>query len=306
MDDRRAALRLKLVAVAMLGVCPAAVAIGVVGVVQLRSYLNRQADVELRGYATDLVGDSFVIGPVFGGPKPGPPVTDGLSVEIVDPGGKKLARTGAGTSGVPVSGAWIASHIGKIATVNAPDGQGSWRVVVESIRYSAHRIPYTYGAEDAAIVVSARTLPGLPGVVVVGMDLAGIAATVDKFAYTDLAVSAAALLLLAWAGAWFVRRGGGRRPARSPPAPWLAQAVIDTGEEFQRSLRLIRGVSDYYRSGRQLRPAELDRMVERLEAEAGRLAAAAQTLRQAADPDPTGPPRSWRRLTPWARTSKTD
>jgi hypothetical protein len=141
------------------------------------------------------------------------------------------------------------------------------------------------------------------------MDLAGIADTVDKFAYTDLAISAAVLLLMAWAGSWFVRRGG--RPSGPPPDPRLAQAVIDSGEEFHRSLRVIRGVSDYYRSGRHLRPAEIDRMVERLGAEADRLEAAARALRQAVDHGPTRPTGMWRRPTWWGPTwwgkpSKTD
>lgn len=270
-----------LVAVAMLMVCLAAVVTGVAGVTLMRGYLRTQADTQLRAYAADLVSDSFVIGPVFGGPKPGPAPTDGISVEIIDPGGHRLARSGAGTSGVPVTRDWIESHLGRLATVQSPDG--SWRVMVQSVHYSAHRIPYVYGAADDSIVVSARTLPGLPGVVVVGMNLSDVAQSTDRFVVTELIVAVVVLLLLAWACRRFVWVAP--RPATGTPDPRLEQALTDAGEELHRSLRVIHGFGDYYRHGRDLQAADVDRMVDRLTAETERMEAATDALRQASHRD---------------------
>jgi hypothetical protein len=294
MDDRRAKLRVRLAAAVMLVVCVAAVVIGVASVTLMRSYLSAQADARLRAYAAELISDSFVIGPVFGGPKPGPPASDGISVEIIDPGGHRLARSGAGTSGVPVTTAWIESHVGRLATVHDSGGHGTWRVIVESVHYSAHRIPYVYGAEDVSMVISARTLPGLPGVVVVGMDMSGVGQGTDELVIVDVAVTVVVLLLLAWAGARFVRRA--ERPAGPAPLlpdqllpdplyldPRLGRALADAGEDLRRSLAVIRGFSDYYRSGRGLKSAELNRMVDRVAAEAERMEAATDALRQVAE-----------------------
>lgn len=264
--------------VVLLAVGLAAAATGVAGVVLMRGYLRTQADTELRAYASELISDSFVIGPVFGGPKPGPPADDGISVEIIDPAGRRLARSGAGTSGVPVTRAWIESHIGRLSTVQSRGG--SWRVIVESIRYSAQRIPYVYGAEDVSMVISARTLPGMPGVVVVGMETSGTARSVSKFALTEVAVAVVVLLLLGWAGVRYIRAA--RRPAGAPPDPRLAQALVSSGEELRRSLRVMRGFTDYYRRGRDLTGVDLDRMMERLASETARMEAATDSLRRAA------------------------
>lgn len=276
MGDRHARLRARLVAVVMLMVCLAAAVTGVAGVTLVRGYFRAQADTQLRAYAAELISDSFVIGPVFGRPKPGPAPSDGISVEIIDPGGHRLARSGAGTTGVPVTRDWIKSHLGRVATVQSP--RGSWRVIVESIRYSAHRIPYVYGDADVSMVVSARTLPGMPGVVVVGMNLSDFAYSTDKFAVMELIVAVAVLLLLGWAGRRFV--GAPHRPATAPD-PRLEQALVDAGEELNRSLRVVRGFGDYYRRGRGLQAADIDRMVDRLAAETERMEAATDALRQA-------------------------
>jgi hypothetical protein len=277
MGDRHARLRARLVAVVMVMVCLAAAVTGVAGVALVRGYFRAQADAQLRAYAAELISDAFVIGPVFGGPKPASVPSDGISVEIIDPGGHRLARSGAGTTGVPVSQDWIKSHLGRVATVHS--ARGSWRVIVESVHYSAHQIPYVDGAADVSMVVSARTLPGLPGVVVVGMNLSDFARSADKFAVTELIVAVAVLLLLAWAGRRFIRAG--RRPASPAPDPPLEQALVDAGEELNRSLRVVRGFGDYYRRARGLQAADIDRMVDRLAAETERMEAVTDALRQA-------------------------
>jgi hypothetical protein len=205
---RPVTLAVKLVAVTMVLVSIASVAVGVAGVRLLRSYLGTQADRQLRAYAGALVKGSFLSQPVFGGPHPGTPEDAGISVEIVDPGGRHLVRAGTGAGsygGVPVSAAWIASHIGRLVTVRGPRGHGSWRVVVEAIHYSTHREPFVYGEPNTYIAASARTLPGLPGIVAVGLNLAGISRTIREFALTDLAATLAALLFLAVIGVRFLR-----------------------------------------------------------------------------------------------------
>lgn len=287
MGDRRARLRARLVVAALLAACLAAVVTGVAGVALMRGYFHAQADSQLRAYASELVSDSFVIGPVFGGPKPASVPSDGISVEIIDPGGHRLARSGAGTSGVPVSREWIESHIGRLATVRS--SHGSWRVIVRSIHYSAHRIPFVYGAEDVSMVISARTLPGLPGVVVVGMNLSDVGRSTDEFAVTEVIVGVVVLLLLAWAGRRFVRSA--RRPGAAAAGPRLERALIDAGADLHRSLRVIHGFAGYYRRGRGLRAADVDRMMGRLAAETERMEAATDALRRAAaEPPETGEP----------------
>lgn len=335
----RVSLPVKLVAVAMLLVPLAGVASGVTGVRLLHGYLGVQADRQLRNYATSLLSGSFVTQPVFGGPHPGSQVGAGISVEIVDPGGRRIVRSGNGTgpyNGVPVSVAWISAHVGRIATVPDPRGHGSWRVVVEGIHYTARRDQYLYGEEVTSIAVSARTLPGLPGVVVVGMNLAGIGHTTGKFLLIDLAVTAFALLVLAVAGARLLRgslrplalagraaeaavAGGTPLPppdprlgrlgdlgravntalaraqeAAAPPSPEIAAArestermlaaLAGTAADFRRSLAVVKGFADCYRSGRMRAPADLDRMMTRVEEETARMAEAAGRLGTAAQP----------------------
>jgi hypothetical protein len=344
---RPVTLPVKLVAAAMLVLSVAAVVTAAAGVTLLHHYLDAQADRELRSYAADLVDGSFVQRPVFGGPGPSDMSTAGISVEVVDPGGHRLVRSGTGQGGqpggVPVSSAWISSHIGQLVTIPGPRGRGTWRVIVRAIHYTARHIPFVYGAEDVSIVVSARNLPGLPGLVVVGMNLAGISQATHRFAVDDLLVAAIVLLLLAVVGARLCRAAlrplrliaetaaaapgempppAPRRPgggldgvglavgaalvrageASGPPAPAVAaaraseermrQALTDAGDGIRKSLSVIGGFTDYYRSGRAgqpgsgLRPADLDRMMARVADEAARMAAAADDLLREAGHDP--------------------
>src|SRR5438067_13629690 len=114
--SRPVALPVKLLIAAMLLVPLAGVVSGVAGVRLLHSYLSAQADRQLRAYALSLLGGSFVTQPVFGGPHPGSQLGTGISVEIVDPTGRRLVRSGEGTgpyNGVPVGVAWISSHVGR-------------------------------------------------------------------------------------------------------------------------------------------------------------------------------------------------
>jgi signal transduction histidine kinase len=301
-------LLVKLAAAAMLVVTAAAVTVGVAGATLLRGYLRARDDRELRSSAAALAGGSFVYGQPFGRPNASVYAVGGISVEIAGPGAAPLADggTGAGT-GIPVTAAWISRHVGRLVTVAGPGGRGSWRVIVEAVHRPGRHLLYAYGLPDVSLLIRARPLPGLPGVVVVGMNVAGIGRATRALVVTDLRVTLLTVLLLAGAAGWFARavpagrRGRlsaatgprvaagsrGRAPAAAlagepGPGETIERAVAQAAGAIRTSLSVIHGFGYSYRHGRRATPASLDSMMGRVADEADRMAAAVDRLSQAA------------------------
>jgi two-component system OmpR family sensor kinase len=166
--------------------CTAAAGSGVItaaGHLVAQDYLTQQADQQLRSYVRLLTGRPFT---VF----PGSPVAPGasgpggpgraVSIEVRDSAGQPLISAG---------------------TVIPPAGRGSWLKITEPVRYQARHIPFAYGAEDTSFSVTARTGTGLPGTLVVGLDLASVGQAVHRLMITCLAVGGVVLLLVTFAAA---------------------------------------------------------------------------------------------------------
>jgi signal transduction histidine kinase len=66
----------------------------------------------------------------------------------------------------------------------------------------------------------------------------------------------------------------------------MLAALAGAAEDIRRSLSVIRGFADYYRSGRAQAPADLARMMARVDEESARMASAAGRLENAAGQEP--------------------
>jgi two-component system OmpR family sensor kinase len=166
--------------------CLVAAGAGIIGAAShlaAQGYLLRRADQQLRSYAGVLTSRPFTLFPGFpvapGAASPGR-AGRSVSIEVRDSGGQLLVSAG---------------------TVTPPASGGSWLKITEPIRYQARHIPFVYGAEDSSFYITGETGTGLAGTLVVGLDLAGVGRAVNTLTLTCLAVSGAALLLLACATA---------------------------------------------------------------------------------------------------------
>jgi signal transduction histidine kinase len=168
-------------------------------------------------------------------------------------------------------------------------------VLVEAVHYTARHMMYVYGPEDVSLLISTRALPGLPGTVVVGMNLAGTDRAASGLAVTDLKVTVVTLLILGCAGGWCLRRpvaalqrATPRRAAEADPRDGMGRAVADAARAIRMSLSVIHGLSDSYRRGRRPTAASVDRMMGRVAQAAARMARAVDRLREAARPGGQG------------------
>ena len=216
--------------VAVVG-CLAGAAVAVLilaAVAAVRGNLIRQADLRLQMAAASLGSRA-----VLPGLNPGPMMADqdsrGLRVEILGPAGQGLMPAGWGTAGgppgpaVPVRPAWLSAHAGRLITLPARSGGQSWRVIVRPVHYRAQRILYVYGANDFTLILTSRTGPGLPAVLVVGVDLTSISRTAGRLALAGLAACLVVALAVAGLAAALIR-GSIRRSLtavlrRAGPAP---------------------------------------------------------------------------------------
>jgi two-component system, OmpR family, sensor kinase len=174
----------------------AAGAITVAGISLFRASVMRQVDQQVQSDAQRLIGHPLV---AWSAPQPAGGLAK-IGVEVLGPAGKRLIPVGpdGGTGpAIPTSAGWISAHAGRPVTVPAPGGAASWRVVVEPVRYQARHLLFAYGADDFSVVVTSRATPGVPGTLVVGMGLGGIARSAAKLAVAGLAVGGAVMVLLA-------------------------------------------------------------------------------------------------------------
>jgi hypothetical protein len=270
-------------------------------VAAVRGNLIRQADLRLQ-IASASLGGRAVLSGLNPGPMQAAQEGRGLRVEVLGAQGQGLMPAGWGTAGgppgpaVPVRPAWLSAHAGRLVTLPARSGGQSWRVIVRPIHYRAHRILYTYGANDFTLILTSRTGPGLPAVLVVGVDLTGISRTTGRLALAGLAACLVVALAVAGLAAVLIR-GSIRRSLTAvlrragPPAPGtvpgaaagdraeqLRRSLIGSAAELRGPLNVISGFAESYR--RRGAPAAGDdgHMMRRIEVEAARMAAAVDAL----------------------------
>ena len=147
-------------------------------------YLTHQADRQLRSYTRMLTGRPLAL---FPGSRLAPGASGlgtadrELDIALRASGGQLLIS--AGVTSPPVAGR-------------------GWLEVSEPVSYRTDHIPFVYGAEDSSYSVTAKAGTGLPGMLVIGLNLAGVGQAVDRVTITCLAVSGVLLLPAALAAAW--------------------------------------------------------------------------------------------------------
>ncbi len=175
----RLSLTVRLAAAAVCLLAAGAAIIVVAGGLVTRDDLMRQGEQQLRGYAGQLARHPFLLTP--------------LSRTLPGaPGSSDLAGAGAGALSIQVRGA-SGQLIMKVGP-GRPAGPGRRLAVTEPIHYRAHRIPYTYSAEDFALDVTSPGGTGSPGTLVVSLSLARISQATGRLAAMMLAVSALVVL----------------------------------------------------------------------------------------------------------------
>jgi hypothetical protein len=243
-----------------------------------RGYLMRQADQQLRGYAGLLTSHPFEISPLSRlAPGSQGPSAGAFSIEVRGPGGQLVLQAGLGPRPAPVlpaPAARAAAPAGQLVTATA--GGGSWRVIAEPIHYQARRILFAYSPEDFSVLVAGHGQAGVAGTLVVGLDLASIGQAVSRIILTGLAVSGAAILVIACltaALACAIRRPvAGGEPA-SGSGGQMCRTLASTCEELRRPLSVIHGLALGYRRSGPLSASDVDQTMARVTEEAQRMQA---------------------------------
>ena len=198
----RIPLRVLLPCLAVSLVAVAAVAAGLADVSGTRGYLTTQADNDLLNCARSMLSHRLVVAPVSG------PVPASCDVELLSAGGQLLTPLAPGAAAgpaIPAGGSWPAAHAGWPVTVPGAGTSGSWRVLVEAVRYEPQRILYVYGPDDVRYVVSGHSGHGPGGMLVVMTGLAGIGPVTTRVALSYAAAAGTVLVLLAGAAVALTR-----------------------------------------------------------------------------------------------------
>jgi hypothetical protein len=292
----RPSLTVRLAAAVTCLLAAGAVLMAVAGGLAIRGHLIRQARQELRGYAGQLARHQFLLTPLSrtapGSPSLGavvPAGTGPLSIEIRGTGGELVMRVGPGR--LP----------------------GPGLAVAEPVRYTAHRIPYAYSAEDFTLDVTSPAGSGAAGTLVVTLNLARLGQATSHLTAVVLAASGLVVLAAGALAAWMVRAML-RRLTRLPPAlsTGLArpgpggdragtgtaarraagrqrQAIADTGRELRTPLGVLEGLAEYYRHRGQLSAAEFGGLMDLVARETARIGTLVDALERAGQDQPGHP-----------------
>jgi hypothetical protein len=282
-----------------------AVAAGAAGLSGTRGYLTRQADSSLLACADGVTGQRLVDWSASG------PVPSGAcDMELLSAGGQLLAPPprGAGPGPIiPADRSWLAAHTSRPVTVPGAVAAGSWRLLLEAVRYQPQRIPYVYGPDDLEYVISAQAGHGPPGLLVVMARVGGL----GRLAKADGAAAGAVLLLLAVAGLAVTRavlrplretarfaavqptlariseQMGASRAAEAAAGRSVAEMtsrLSEVSQELRTSASIVRGFAEHRQQRGKSLPAAGDPMMRRIADEITRM----ETLIAQLDAGPPG------------------
>jgi two-component system, OmpR family, sensor kinase len=189
-------LRVRLAAVACCAAAAGAAVMGFACVQAARSGLMWQADQQLRAYADQLTSHPFTVMPA--GPGPGGAASDAFVIEVVSANQLVIATGADGRPGPVLAG--IPARAGQLAVVRASRGARTWLMVAQPVHFSARHIMFTYGIEGYLLHVTSTSRPGMDGTLVVGLDLGSVRQAISKITVGVIAVSGAAVLVIAFAG----------------------------------------------------------------------------------------------------------
>jgi two-component system OmpR family sensor kinase len=301
----RTPLRVKLI-VAMLALVTVALAlIALAGVAALDGYLVGRLDDQLQSVARRSASPP----PEFGGQlarrPPGPPSP--YLVQYRDADGRRgrelstdLLEAGQQPPRVPDDAAWFQANAGDVVTVPATGGDGRWRVAVQPLADGSGGSVVVAASLDGIdsttrqlrvidLVVSAVVLLVLAGVgaAIVRASLrplAEIEHTAGAIAAGDLTrrvperdprtevgrLGRALNTMLAQIEAAFGAQAASEASARRSEDR-MRRFVADASHELRTPLTTIRGFAELYRQGAARDPAELDRLMRRIEDQAARM-----------------------------------
>jgi hypothetical protein len=290
----------------------AAVAASAVGLSGTRGYLTRQADRSLLACTGGVIDQRLVDWPASG------PVPSGAcGTELLSASGQLLAPPppGAGPGPViPAGRSWLAAHTSRPVTVPGAGAAGSWRVLLEAVRYQPQRVPYVYGPDDVEYVIAGQAGHGPAGLLVVMARVGGT----ERLAEADGVAAGAVLVLLAVAGLVVTRavlrplRETARFAAVQPALARISEQMrasraaeaaarrsvtemtgrlSEVNQQLRTSVSIVRGLAEYQRQRGKPRPAAGDPMMRRVAEEITRM----ETLIAQLDAcPPTGPTTSAR------------
>jgi two-component system, OmpR family, sensor kinase len=300
----RTPLQVKLIVAVLALVTVALLLIGLASVAALDGYLVGRLDDQLQEVA---VGSARQGPPRFGGPGPphrGPPspylvqyrLADGrLDVKDENPLGQDRQPPQ-----VPDDPAWFEANAGEAVTVPAAGGDGRWRVAVEPRRDgSGGSVVVAASLDGIDATVRQLRLIDLGVSLVVLAVLAGVGAAIVRASLRPLveieqtarAIAAGDLTrrvpdrdprtevgrlgralntMLAQIESAFGARAASEASARRSEDR-MRRFVADASHELRTPLTTIRGFAELYRQGGARDPAELDRLMRRIEDQAAQM-----------------------------------
>jgi signal transduction histidine kinase len=304
----RTPLQVKLIVAVLALVTVALALIGVASVTALDGYLVGRLDAQLRSVAQRSAAEPRHPGP---GPRGGPPspylVQYRLADGQLDWDDKNLLEDGQQSPRVPDQAAWFEANSGKVLTVPATGGDGRWRVAVQPRRDDSGGSVVVAASLDG-IDSTTRQLRLIDLVVslVVLVALAGVGAAIVRASLRPLvdieqtarAIAAGDLTrrvpdrdprtevgrlgralntMLAQIESAFGARAASEASARRSEEAArhsedrMRRFVADASHELRTPLTTIRGFAELYRQGAARDPAELDRLMRRIEDQAARM-----------------------------------
>jgi two-component system OmpR family sensor kinase len=301
----RTPLQVKLIVAVLALVTVALVLIGLGSVAALDGYLVGRLDTQLKAVAEHSAeeGPPHDAGPP--GPRRGPPSPYRVQYRTADgqlgrPEESNLLDQDLAPPRVPDDGAWLKAKAGKVVTVPATGGHGRWRVAVQplddgsggSVVVAASLDPIDATTRQLRLIdlgVSLVVLAVLAGagaaivraslrpLVEIEQTARAIAAgdltrrVPDRDPRTEVGRLGRALnTMLAQIESAFSARAASEASARRSEDR-MRRFVADASHELRTPLTTIRGFAELYRQGAARDPAELDRLMRRIEDQAARM-----------------------------------
>jgi two-component system OmpR family sensor kinase len=301
----RTPLQVKLIVAVLALVAVALVLIGLASVAAVDGLLVGRLDGELQQEARRSAG-----GPppaMRGGPGPGRGPRSPYLVQYRDRDGRldkelenELLQEGQQPPRVPDDAAWLDANAGKAATVPATGGDGRWRVAVQPLRDgSGGTVVVAASLDGVDSTIRQLRLIDLVVSVVVLLVLAGAGVAIVRASLRPLveieqtarAIAAGDLTrrvperdprtevgrlgralntMLAQIESAFGARAASEASARRSEDR-MRRFVADASHELRTPLTTIRGFAELYRQGAARDPAELDRLMRRIEDQAARM-----------------------------------
>jgi two-component system, OmpR family, sensor kinase len=301
----RTPLQVKLIVAVLALVAVALVLIGLASLAAVDGLLVGRLDGELQQEARRWAAGPPP--PVRDGPGRGGGPRSPYLVQYRDMDGKRgrqlsneLLQEGQRPPRVPDDPAWLGAHAGQAVTVPATGGDGRWRVAVQPLRDGSGGSVVVAASLDGidSTIRQLRAIDLGVSLVVLGV-LAGVGVAVVRASLRPLveieqtarAIAAGDLTrrvpdrdprtevgrlgralntMLAQIEAAFGARAASEASARRSEDR-MRRFVADASHELRTPLTTIRGFAELYRQGAPRDPAELDRLMRRIEDQAARM-----------------------------------